>query len=179
MSEYNSNLSKVYGSTTVVVNALGLSANGEIIPIEHSASIAFKWLDRYCGVDWLMKTNDNHVLGIAARIQLTEPAYYHDPHDTFTIRYSTVYGGKTEYEKRLEAINKGYFYPYYTLQAYLKKENPLHVLSAALIKTKDLYDFVTTHSYKVTEDRRDNTFKVARWSDIKRAGYKILINHNL
>jgi hypothetical protein len=43
--------------------------------------------------------------------------------NTFTIRYKRASGAKTEYQKRSEAIlnNKGYLYPYLTIQAYLDK----------------------------------------------------------
>src|SRR5438445_7355045 len=132
-SYYEANSAKVRDSISIVMDSLGLTANGSIIPIEQSSSLAFSWLDMYCGIDWLLKTNDGHVLGIAARIQLTHPEYYHDPHNTFTIRFDTVSGARTEYAKRLEAIEKGYFYPFYTLQAYCKQESPTEFLSGALI----------------------------------------------
>ena len=171
MSDYNENTLKIIGSTLYVVKAFGLDVSGQVIDIQNSGSMVLDWLDKYSGIDWIMKRNDDHVFGIAARIQLTQPKYYLDPQNTFTIRYETVSGGKTEYEKRIESIENGYFYPLFTLQAYVKEKDPTHVLSGAMMKTIDLYDFMKKYSYLVNEDRRDNVFKIVKWTDVKRNGY--------
>jgi hypothetical protein len=175
MNDYITNKDKVYPALPIVIQTLGLNTIGEIIPIEHSSSLVFGWLDRYCGIDWILKTNDEHVLGIAARIQLTKPYYYNDPQNTFTIRYETVAGGKTEYKKRIESINQGYFYPYYTLHAYVKEEDPKCLLSAAIIKTVDLYDYCRQYSYEVDTNKRDNAFKIIQWRYLQKRNYNMFI----
>lgn len=172
--DVETNKNRVINSTTIIIESLGLNQLGEVIPIENTGSLVFGWLDMYCGIDWIMKTKDSQVLGIAARVQLTDPKYYHDPQNTFTIRYQNTSGCKTEFEKRNESIEMGYFYPYYTLQAYVQKDDPTKLLSAALIRTKDLYEFMDKYDFMVTEDRRDNLFKVVRWDYLKKRNYKLL-----
>ena len=174
MQEYQKNIERIKGCAAPVIEALNLDKLGEIKILENNQDTVYQWLDQSCGIDWVLKTKDEHILGIAARIQMTQPNYYHDPHNSFTIRYSMVSGRKTEFEKRNEAIEKGYFYPYYTLQAYVKAENPKEVLSAAIIRTENLYGFCKAFPFCLTENRRDNAFKVARWDDIKQRGFNLL-----
>lgn len=175
MNNFQINKDKISGDTTQsVIQSFQLDKQGEVIPIEsNSDCTGYQWLDMYCGIDWLLKTKTDHVLGIAARIQLTSPEYYQDPFNTFTIRYETEFGNKTEFAKRTEAIEKGFFYPYYTLQAYVQRDNPSHVISGAIIKTIDLYNFAKNFSYKMDDNRLDNSFKIIKWSDLFKNNYSI------
>ena len=64
---------------------------------------------------------------------------------TFTVRFKRKSGVETEYKKRAEAIlsDKGYLYPYLTIQAYLdKRGDSKDILSCGVIKTKDLYNYI-------------------------------------
>jgi hypothetical protein len=163
-------------TTAVIIKSFGLNPE-QIISVESDVdkSKACLWLDQFAGVDWMIKNSDNNVFGVAARTQFTNPAYYHDPHDSFTIRCDTLSGRKTELAKRMDAIQNGYFFPYFTLQAYFKKEFPTELLSAAIIRTKDLYQFVKQYPYKITSNRFDNGFKVVKWDELQSNGVPVKI----
>lgn len=172
-TQFETNSTKVSGSITPVIDYLHLNTVGNICNIEYKPDATAKALDRQYGIDWLLQTHNHGILGIASRIQFTQPRYYTNPHNSFTVRYDNVSGCRTEFSKRLDAIEHGQLHPFFTLQAYCQVENPGNVLSAAFMRTSDLYEFMTKYSYLVTEDRQDNTFKVCRWDDISRVGYTI------
>ena len=109
--------------------------------IEKSDNEILLWLDQYAGIDYIVKNKENSVLGIAARIQ------YDVDYRTFTIRYKRHTGTDTEFLKRKEAIKKGYFYPAFTLQAYFNSKNKT-LLSAGIVSTKYLYNFIEQHPRK-------------------------------
>jgi len=137
-----------------------------IISIEKSNNETLIWLDKYSGIDWFCKNDNNQVIAVAARIQ------WDCDYGTFTIRFKRKTGTKTEFEKRTEAIRKGYMYPQLTMQAYFIR-NPLKMLSACIIKTKDLYDFIEYHPDMVYDNKSDNDFKYVFWKDLERYGIKI------
>lgn len=84
------------------------------------------FLDTLAGIDAWARTN-NEVRGIALRVQPIKCW------ETFTIRYSRPSGAKTEYFKRVKAIESGALYPYYTLQAYIWDDK----VRWACVRTKD------------------------------------------
>jgi len=137
----------------------------DIISIEgnDNNTVILKWLDQYSGIDYIGKKENNQLITIACRIQ------WDIDYKTFTIRFQRTSGTKTEFDKRIEAIEKGYLYPIYTMQAYMIK-NPLKILSCALIKTDILYKFITENQnllYENTANKEGNKFKYVRWSDIE------------
>lgn len=140
----------------------------KLVSIEKSKDEILMWLDQYSGIDWIAKTSENHVIGIAARIQ------WDHSWDTFTIRFERHTGAKTEYAKRVEAIDKGYMYPKYTLQAYFKRK-PLKLLSCGIIDTKDLYSFIEFYPGLVYESKSDNIFKFIHWQDLINNNVKVKI----
>lgn len=136
-----------------------LFSNSILKSIEKSNNEVLMWLDKYSGIDYVVKTNDNNIVGVAARIQ------YNINYRTFTIRTARHTGAKTEYEKRVEAINKGYFYPAYTLQAYFNRADST-LIGAAIIETKKLYQFIEDNPDKVHKRSSDNEFIFIKWDDI-------------
>jgi len=136
-------------------------ANCEFKNIEKTDNEVLLWLDRFSGIDYIVKSKENHIIGVAARIQFGKDW------SSFTIRYNRHNGNKTEYEKRKEAIEKGYFYPAYTLQAYFNKEGN-SMISACLVSTRDLYHFIDNNPSKVFKNKSDNDFIFVNWSDLKK-----------
>lgn len=101
-------------------------------------------LDVLAGIDayqrWLYGMR-----GIASRVQYTH-------FDSFTIRLSRPgYGGPSEYDKRLYAIthkDEGILYPYWTIQAYIDKENN-DIISIGVAKTEELFLYVERLSHQI------------------------------
>ncbi len=120
-----------------------------------------KWLDQCAGIDMIGKEN-GQLITIASRIQ------WDINYKTFTIRFQRTSGAKTEFGKRIEAIEKGYEYPIYQMQAYMNKE-PLKLLDCALIKTNELYGFIKKNPGLIGEriaNKEHNKFKYIRWIDL-------------
>jgi len=138
--------------------------NGEIISIEESDNKILLMFDQFSGIDYLRKDNIG-LQGIATRVQFGKAW------NSFTIRTRRCTGVKTEYEKRLEQIEKGYIYPYYTLQCYFDNHLDLNLLSICIIKTTDLY-FEIENNKNVKTRESDNVFKYLNWSDIDKAKLK-------
>lgn len=95
-----------------------------------------KELDMYSGVDgWRFdKVNQRHQY-IASRIQKTIKGF--KSFDTFSIRASRQ-NSKTEYEKRIYAIENDWLYPQLTIQTYLD-ESESEILSLGIVYTRELF----------------------------------------
>jgi len=139
----------------------------EGITIEEMA----KLLDTLAGIDVWYINKLNGMRGIASRIQ-TGPNYR-----TFTIRNKRRSGAKTEYEKRKIAIEKGYLYPYLTVQAYVSDNDRL--LSFAIAKTEDIIDAIDNglcyKNHTGSEQIGQAEFYVVKWTVMKNSGYEIII----
>lgn len=153
---------------------------GELVSIELIDESLAKMFDMYSGIDAIHKVN-GQIRGVALRCQWRNPKWHGYPFDTFTIRHSRTSGARTEYAKRMEAIfgDMGYIYPYLTIQAYFDdKNNPNELLSFAIVKTSDMYQYVSNNldaipKRKAGED--GNEFLVVDFSRLKNAGCKIII----
>ncbi len=144
------------------INSLTSSGN-RIIEIESSDNNILQMFDKYSGVDAIQVTNDNQIRGIAMRVQ------YGNAWDTFTIRYKRSSGVKTEYEKRMDAIQNEKMYPQLTVQCYLSSDSK-EVLSVGIIRTKDLYEQIQNKEIvKYREAAEDgNIFLYVNWRDLKK-----------
>lgn len=134
--------------------------NGEIVSVEGQNNDVLIMLDTLSGVDYI-RIDNSGLQGIAARVQ------WGKNWDTFTIRAERHTGTKTEYEKRVEQIKKGYFYPAFTMQAYFDNRTDNNLESIAIIKTLDLYEFIEKYPNKVQTRFSDNKFYYIKWDDIK------------
>jgi len=108
---------------------------GALIPVETVTDSGMaRLMDMASGIDAWHHQEELGIRGIASRIQW-ETAW-----DTFTIRYSRTSGAKTEYEKRLSAIesDRGWIYPHLWVQAYVSKRQDGVLLSAAAMRTAGL-----------------------------------------
>lgn len=149
---------------------------GNLIPIEAATDIKFKNLaqkfDQLAGIDvWQIVENEG-IKGIASRIQWGEKAW-----NTFTIRKSRSSGAKTEYEKRLYAIETNeWIYPYYTIQAYISERRTGRLISMAITKTVDIFDIIKKGNYIEKINKQDNNvFMIVSWEEMKQHNYKIKI----
>jgi hypothetical protein len=137
--------------------------SGEIISIEKEESgSVLAMMDIHSGID-LVRKNEIGLQGIAWRAQW-EKAY-----NTFTIRAERTTGTKTELEKRLEAIEKEYFYPAYTIQAYFDNDRDFNWLSVGIIRTRDLYETFIERPDLFSErtvKSDGNKFYVVNWNNL-------------
>ena len=167
---------KVSASSDEIIRQFGFDRES-IIKIEELVDNhkVFKWLDIYAGIDLLLKTPTG-LVGIASRIQLTRPEYYHNPQNSFTIRCEVESGNETEIDKRQNAIINQSMRPTYTMQSYMQIENPQAFLSGALVKTDDLFDFISKYPEMVGGNNSpNNKFRFVRWSDLLDKGYPVKI----
>lgn len=132
---------------------------GNIHTIENKKDEVLIKIDTKSGIDYIREDN-NGLQGIAARVQ------WGNAWDTFTIRSRRHTGTKTELEKRLYQIKNGYFYPYFTLQAYFDSRDSNSLLSIAIIKTTDLYRLYRDSNNLFESNRSDNEFVFVRWRNI-------------
>ena len=149
---------------------------GSIIDIESQDNELAKMFDKYSGIDAIQLYN-NKIRGIAIRVQ------WGVNYQTFTIRFSRATGTKTEYEKRCEAIygDNGFWYPYLTIQVYIdNRENSINLLGFAIVKTKDLYDYIQENldTLNIKEAPDGNKFICIKFSELKNADKKIIIQSN-
>jgi len=146
----------------VIKNICG---GGEIKPVEIiSDNDIAKDLDVLCGIDIWQKISDKGVRGIASRVQFTNKQW-----NTFTVRKYRKSGYKTEYQKRLEAINSNgkYIYPYLTCQAYVSLDQS-HLLSCGVARTKDIFHEVESGNYINRINPDDETgFIAINFMDVK------------
>jgi len=123
--------------------------------------------DTRAGID-MWKIDPLGLRGIASRIQWqSNPPRSTFPDKTFTIRKIRADGFKTEFQKRQEAIKRGYVYPYWTIHAYIDEGCLLY---ACCIETKELffaYEFCP-EIFKENTNREDgNTFLYVYAEDLK------------
>ena len=129
----------------VIRDSLG---GGRIVPVETVTDTIFaKEIDTLAGIDaWHILDNEMGMRGIASRVQWKrkEGIYAHGfgkiGYCTFTIRWETANGGKTEIHKRSYAIMSEpgeVLYPMWTVQAYLTEPEGEY-LSGAIIHTEEL-----------------------------------------
>lgn len=140
-------------------NILPKLISGKIHSIENSSNEVLILLDKLSGIDYI-RENENGLQGIAARVQ------WGKNWNTFTIRTKRYSGTKTELEKRLYAIENGYFYPAFTLQAYFDNRLNNNLLSIAIIKTIDLYNIYQNNFELFENNKSDNEFNFIRWDKI-------------
>lgn len=147
--------------------------NFEAMSVEESSDIICQWMDKFAGIDWITKENGT-IMTWAVRNQWMLVGQ--KPYNTFTIRSARGSGTKTEYQKRCEAIQKGFMYPQLTLQSYYEKETN-RLLSYGIILTKNLYSFCESHPDLVYVNCSDNEFKYVRWKDLQNNNVKFSVRN--
>lgn len=137
MSYWASDMQSANSLFTTFIAEISSKMKGELISTELEGGRLAEIFDTYAGIDAVHIWRGN-VRGVAVRIQ------WGVNYKTFTIRYKRQSGSLTEYAKRLAAIrgNDGALYPYLTIQAYADKRERGNLLSYAIVKTADLYDYI-------------------------------------
>lgn len=125
--------------------------------------------DVIAGIDYWFINNKKGIRGIASRIQFNCSKSW----NTFTIRKSKLSGAKTEYQKRKEAIENDWLYPYWVIQGYLDKNGSL--LSFALARTKDVIKMIDNGFCETNVNPDGTVFYVVYWENMKDLKYKIYI----
>ena len=143
-----------------------------LINIELMDNELSKMFDKYSGIDAL-DNQKNQLRTVALRCQ------YFKAWNTFTVRYKRFNGVKTEYDKRVEAIfgDKGFLYPYLTVQTYLSEKVGGKILSCGIIKTKDLYQYFIDNisTAKIRTCPEGNQFIYEDFNTLKNHGCSIVI----
>jgi hypothetical protein len=136
--------------------------SGKIHTIEKVNNDILMLLDQKSGIDYI-REDETGLQGIAARCQWGTKAW-----NSFTIRSERHTGSKTELEKRMESIEKGYFYPAYTLQAYFDDRKTNNLYTIGVIKTKDLFGFMRENPDFVETNKSDNKFVYVEWQFLRK-----------
>jgi len=134
---------------------------GEIIPVEALDDIEIAdQLDMLCGIDIWQTIGGDGARGIASRVQFGTKNW-----ETFTVRYRRDSGAKTEYVKRLEAIETGRFiYPYLTSQAYVTGDGR-SLIGFGVARTVDIFDTIKQGNF--IKRRSDNAeFLAVNFDDV-------------
>ncbi len=131
----------------------GLLPPGEFIGLEDlPRPRALEVVDQVAGIDVWYVTGMTRLQGIASRIQ-----YGGEPFESFTIRARLPSGAPTELGKRLEALRshgEHLVAPHCTVQAWVERPRTGRFVMAMIVRTEDLFEFVSEHPEKV--ERRAN-----------------------
>lgn len=153
---------------------------GRLEPVELSTAKGLaRDFDVLAGIDaWQLCDQRGYMRGIASRVQWPPAGLRRNgqPWQTFTVRRRRDTGTTTEFEKRLDAIRSrdaGALYPALTVQAYLKSgRGPL--LSAAVMRTRDLYEHIAEHGAPTRRTTNAEFFYLA-WSRLAIVGLPIRV----
>jgi hypothetical protein len=152
---------------------------GRVIPVESVSEGVFATeLDRRSGVDvWLVGV-DEHMRGLASRVQWTDRSY-----DTFTVRVRSCGGGLTEYDKRRREIETnrggvgGVVTPYYVTQGYVSKDR-YRLVGAAIARMRDVIAAVEMDLGRFIPPNRDGSRGYAvPWCALRESGAQIRTWH--
>jgi len=156
---------------------------GEIRAVEviDDSRIA-KELDVLAGIDVWQTVTGEGVRGIASRVQWGESAIdprTGQPWNTFTIRYRRQSGVDTEFTKRIQAIRTGrWIWPYLTVQGYVSDEQDARLLSCAVVRSRDLYEYLDgRQDHLARRTSRDDDgwaeFFYPSWAELRDAGVNV------
>jgi hypothetical protein len=150
---------------------------GAVLPIETlTADSLARDLDMLAGIDLLHYTDDGGLRGIASRVQYNRPEWASRfPWDTFTVRKARANRLQTEYQKRMRDIDHGYLYPYLTVQAYIDSQTAGRLVSAAVVRTLELYAFLDEHGAASRQVTGGAEMYVIRWTDLEDADVPIKV----
>jgi hypothetical protein len=141
--------------------------SGNILNNQIPNDLINKLLDRDAGFDYF-REDKNGMQGIASRVQ------FDDSFNSFTIRLERDSGNKTEFEKRKFAIENGYMYPEFTMHSYFDNRINLNLISIAIIKTIDLFNYHKMHPNDfLIQTSKNAVFYSINWNYLKDLQIKI------
>lgn len=172
MSDFKNDLKVAESAFSLFKESICEHIKGDLISIELENAKLSKMFDQYSGID-AFQLIDNKLRSVALRMQKCQNRAW----DTFTIRYKRSTGARTEYEKRTEAVfsDKGFMYPYLTIQAYYNDDTS-SLLSFGVVKTEDLYKYIVMNmpNIKKRTVSDGNEMLVVSFKELKNKGVKIL-----
>jgi len=138
---------------------------GDFELVEDQSDYLRRSFDILAGIDLWHIDTARGMRGIASRIQ------WGCNFQTFTIRYSTASGARTEFQKRLEAIenpDEGWAFPIFTVQAYISGgRGSSEVASVAIVPTRQLIEYARDNIMNLTiqsNSEDGNQFLVVPWT---------------
>lgn len=154
-----------------------LLGGGQLKSVELYTEKGFaKELDTLAGVDAWQIVNEYGIRPLAQRTQKIKDGYR--PYNTFSIREKRQSGAITELEKLTRAIitesNRGFLHPAITCQAYVDY-GLTRVLSAGLVKTRDLIYFVYFYPHLCEHKAHDNPFLYISWQTLQKYNVQVQI----
>ena len=178
MSNWASDMKSANRLFATFIEEIAKTMPGRLISTELEGGQLASIFDQYAGID-AVHVWKNNVRGVAVRVQ------WGVNYKTFTIRYHRHTGAPTEYEKRLAAIrgNQGALFPYLTIQAYADKRDGGNLLSFAVVRTADLYEYIERRLVddggKITGIRtrkcpEGNTFLYVSFDDLANSGMQMI-----
>jgi hypothetical protein len=148
--------------------------HGDVIAVEGRTGRVNTWLDKYCGIDLLCKT-ERGVWGIASRVQFVSEKnpYYR----TFTVRSKRDSGTVTEFVKRDVAQRRGFLSPHYVLQAYVSDEARPYLFGWAIAKQNDVLECAEKGLCKERHTGEGQigqaSFYAVSWYEMREVGFEI------
>lgn len=126
-------------------------------------------LDRNGGID-VAGTKDGDLIFLASRVIKIEPKHGSD-YDCFSLRNLRLSGNETEISKLERKIQLGLPRPQYHVQTFF--DEILNLATIAIVRTRELVQFITTHKTKTKTTRDGTEFRLATWKDLIRAGVTV------
>ena len=147
------------------LRALGFS---DVVSAEKQDSQLKRLLD-FAGVDALARDTDGATVTLASRVIEVKP--YGDDYDCFSVRNSRANGYRTEDEKLQRAIEINSLRPMWHCQTFIDER--LNLATVAIVRTRDLVNYIATHKTKTKTTHDGTKFKLATWQELKRAGVEV------
>ena len=148
---------------------LGILKDYDFIQTETNNDRLTNWLDNNAGIDGFIKQKETDIVySLASRIRNYTTKIYPE----FTIRQEKYENHKSEYIKRLEAIKNGGLFPTFTIQSWYSGSV---FVAGAMIKTKDLYSFITDYPIAVKHGYSDRDFIAVTWNNLQEISSSIMI----
>ena len=126
-------------------------------------------LDCNGGID-IVGTKNGDLIFLASRIIKIEPEHGSD-YDCFSLRNLRLSGNETEISKLERKIRLGLPRPQYHVQTFI--DEILNLATIAIVRTRELVEFISTHKTKTKTTRDGTEFKLATWQDLTRAGVEV------
>lgn len=149
-------------------HALASFGINDVISTEGDDEPLKQLLDRDCGVDAVGIMNGDPIF-IASRIIEVKP--YGKDYDCFSLRNCRLSGNETELEKLNRKIRCNLPRPHFHVQAFI--DDALNLVTVAIVRTRDLVNYIATHKTKSLTTRDGTEFKLATWTDLRRAGVDV------
>ena len=152
-----------------------------IYPVEDQDGEIFKHLDRKCGIDYfVVSENDDRTIGLAWRaVKYDRSRFKGRVWNAFSIREkrnTSLSEENCELYKRKKAINLGLIYPQFTAQVHYDPSNNNELLSLAVARTEDVYNAFDEGLFRECNPNavdKEVYFYDVLWDKMKQHGYAV------